>query len=51
VGRTTNLNNHLEAKHPSEIKKKDKDTHKQMPIPVAKKCSPAQSSKITSLIA
>jgi len=51
AGGTTNLNNNLEAKHPSEIKKKDKDTHKQMLIPVAKKCSPARSSKITSLIA
>ena len=28
AGGTTNLRNHLEAKHPSEIKKKDEDSHK-----------------------
>ena len=48
---TTNLHHQLKVKHPSEIKKTDEDSHKQMALPVVKKFFTTQSSKITSLIA
>jgi len=50
-GGTTNLQSHLEAKHPSKIKDDDGCQRKQLSLPVAKNCPPIRSSKITTLIA
>ena len=49
AGGTTNLHNHLEAKHPSYLEKDEEK--KQLTLPGFKNCPPARSNKITMLVA